>query len=172
MSNNNWIQAALANSEFQEVFNYFKTAKKHGIGRIILMRRFTRKIVLHSEANTEYWQALNIAQKKVLLGHIQRLVTGDTLPTPTLVRNFAEEIYGSCLRKNWTTQFIQRYSVYLRTLYLCNSDNLEKKAEYAPYFQLFYKLVCIWLSDSFEIDVNLIQFASAVEKYWITKENM
>ena len=57
-------------------------------------------------------------------------------------------------------------------LYLRNIDNLRKKAEYAPYFQLFYELVCIWLSDSLEININLIQFTSAVEKYQITRKNM
>ena len=143
MSNNDRIQAALADLESQEVPNYSTTAKKHGVVRTTLMRRFTGKTISNSEANTEYRQALNIAQEKVLLGHIQRLVTRGTPPTPILVRNFAEEIHGSRLGKNWTTRFIQRHSVHLKTLYLRNIDNLRKKAEYAPYFQLFYELVCI-----------------------------
>ena len=50
-------------------------------------------------------------------------------------------------------------------LYLRNTDNLQKKVEYASYFPLFYELVYIWLSDSFEIDINLIQFILALEKY-------
>ena len=54
MSNNNWIQAVLANLELQEVFNYFRTAKKYGVGHTTLMRRFARKTVLYFEANTEY----------------------------------------------------------------------------------------------------------------------
>ena len=54
LSNNDWIQAALADFESPEVSNYSKTAKEHGIGRTTLMKRFTGKTVLHSEANTEY----------------------------------------------------------------------------------------------------------------------
>ena len=37
---------------------------------------------------------------------------------------------------------------------------------------MFYKPVYLLLSDSFEIDVNLIQFTSAIEKYWIIRENI
>ena len=139
MSNNDRIEAALADLKSQEVPNYSTTAKKHGVVRTILMRRFTGKTV----SNYECRQALNIAQEKVLLGHIQRLVTRGTPPTRALARNFAEEIHGSRLGKNWTTQFVQRHSIHLKTLYLRNIDNLRKKAEFAPYFQLFYKLVCI-----------------------------
>lgn len=83
--------------------------------RTTLMRQFTGKTVSNHEATTEHRQALNIAQEKVLVGHIQRLVTRGTPPTPVLVRNFAEEIHRSRLGKNWTTQFIQRHSVHLKT---------------------------------------------------------
>lgn len=54
MSNNNRIQAVLADLELQEVLNYSRITKKHGIGRTILIRRFIKKTVLHSKANTEY----------------------------------------------------------------------------------------------------------------------
>ena len=104
MSNNDRIEAALADLESQEVPNYSTTAKKYGVLRTTLMRRLTGKTVSNYEANTEYRQALNIAQEKVLLGHIQRLVTCGTPPTQALVRNFAEEINGRRLGKNWTTR--------------------------------------------------------------------
>ena len=48
MSNNDRIQAALADLESQEVPNYSRTAKEHGVGRTTLMRRFTGKTVSHS----------------------------------------------------------------------------------------------------------------------------
>ena len=139
MSNTDRIAAALADLESQVVPNYSVTATKHEVVPTNLMRRFTGS---NHKATTEHRQALNIAPEKVLLGHIQRLVTRGTPPIPVLVRNFAEEIYGSRLGKNWTTRFIQRHSVHLKTLYLRNIDNLRKKAEYAPYFRLFYDLVC------------------------------
>ncbi len=87
MSNNNRIAAALADLESQVVPNYSTTAKKHGVVRTTLMRRFTGKTVSNYEATTEYRQAFNIAQEKVLLGHIQRLVTtSDTNVSQELCR--------------------------------------------------------------------------------------
>lgn len=68
----------------------------------------------------------------MLLGNIQQLVTCGTLPTLTLVRNFVQVTYGSCLEKNLTTRFLQYHLIYLKTLYLRNKDNLQKKKEYAP----------------------------------------
>ena len=67
MSNNDRIEAALSDLESQEIPNYSTTTKKHGVVRTTLMRRFTGKTVSNYEANTEYQQALNIAQEKVLL---------------------------------------------------------------------------------------------------------
>lgn len=88
------------------------------------MRLFTEKTVLYSEVNMEYQQMLNIAQKKVLLGYIQQLVIHGIPPTQTLVRSFIEKINRSYLKKNWITQFIQHYSIYLKILYLRNMNNL------------------------------------------------
>ncbi|MCJ1345948.1 hypothetical protein MMC31_004158 [Peltigera leucophlebia] len=68
------------------------------------------KSVSYHEATTEHRQALNIAQKKVLVGHIQRLVTRGTPPMPLAVRNFAEEIPGSLPRKELD------YAIYTTSL--------------------------------------------------------
>ena len=142
MSNADRIAAALADLESQAIPNYSATAKRHGVVRTTLMRRFTGKTVSNHEATTEHRQALNAIQENMLLGHIQRLVTRGTPPTPAIVRNFAEEIYGSRLGRCWTTRFIHRHEIHLKTMYLRNIDSLRKKSEYAPYFRLFYDLVC------------------------------
>lgn len=73
MSNNDRIEAALADLKSQEVLNYSTIVKKHGVVRTTLIRHFTGKMVSNYKADIEYQQALNIAQKKVLLGYIQRL---------------------------------------------------------------------------------------------------
>ncbi len=113
MGNTDRIAAALADLESRVGPNYSATAKKHGVVRTILMRRFIGKTVSNPKAT------INIAKKKVLVAHIQRLVARDTPPTPVLVRNFTEKIHESRLGKNWTTRFIQRHSIHLKTLYLC-----------------------------------------------------
>lgn len=56
MGNTNRIAAVLADLESQVAPNYSATAKKHGVARTNLMRRFT-------EATTEHRQGLNIAQE-------------------------------------------------------------------------------------------------------------
>ena len=141
MSNAHWIAVALADLESQVVPNYGATAKKHEVVRTKLMRRYTGKAVSNHEETTEHRQTLNATQEKVLLEHVQRLVTRGTPPTPAIVQNFAEEIYGGCLGRCWTTQFIHRHEMDLKTMYLRNIDSLWKKSEHAPYFRLFYELV-------------------------------
>ena len=54
MSNADRIAAALADLESQAVPNYKATAKKHGVVRTTLMRRYTGKTVSNQEATTEY----------------------------------------------------------------------------------------------------------------------
>ncbi len=98
----------------QAVPNYKTTAKKHGVVRTTLMRRYTGKTISNPEAITEHRQALNASQEIFLLGHIQRLFICGTPPTPAIVKNFAEEIYGGRLGKCWTTRFIQRHKMHLK----------------------------------------------------------
>ncbi len=141
MDYNERILAAIADLDSQEVPNYGATAKKYDLVRTTLWRRHTSQTVSRSEATTEFRQALNEAQEKVLLSHIGRLVTRGTPPTPAVVKNIAEEIHGGQLGKHWVTRFIQRHSLHLKSMYMRNIENLRKKAEYAPVFQLFYNLV-------------------------------
>ncbi len=84
MSNTDRIAAAPADLESQAIPNYSATAKRHGVVRTTLMRRYTGKTVSNHEATTEHRQALNATQENILLGHIQRLVTRDTPPTPAI----------------------------------------------------------------------------------------
>jgi hypothetical protein len=62
-------------------------------------------------------------------------------PTSHIVKNLAEEIRGAKVGKNWVGQFVKRYRIRLKSLYLCNMDNLRAGAKYAPMFQLFFSIV-------------------------------
>ena len=84
--------------------------------RTTLWRRLTSQTVARSEATPEFRQALNEAQKKVLLSHIGPLVTRRTSPTPLIVVNIKKRIYGGHLSKHWATRFIQRHLFYLKGL--------------------------------------------------------
>ena len=66
-------------------------------------------------------------------------------PTSHIVRNLAEEIRGKPVGKNWVSQFVKRYSIRLKSLYLRNIDNLRASAEYALMFQLFFSIASCFL---------------------------
>ena len=106
MDHNERILSAIADLNLQEVPNYGATAKKYNLVRTTLWRRHTPQTVSRREATTEFRQALNEAQEKVLLGYIRRLVTRGTPPTPSVVRNIAEEIHKGELGKHWVGRFI------------------------------------------------------------------
>lgn len=97
---------------------------KKDLVRTTLWRKHTPQAVSRSEATTEFRQALNKAQEKVLLGHIGRLVTRETPPTPAIIRNIGEEIHGGKLGKHWVVQFIHRHSLHLKSMYMRNIGNL------------------------------------------------
>ena len=137
MSNADRIMAVLADLESQVVSNYNVTAKKYHVVSTTLMRWYIRKIVSNYETSTDHQQALNATQKNDLLEYVQWLVTYGILSTPAIVQNFAEEIYGGCLRRCWTTQFIRHHEMHLKTMYLQNINSLWKKSKYAPYLRLF-----------------------------------
>ena len=66
-------------------------------------------------------------------------------PTSHIVRNLAEEIRGKPVGKNWVGQFVKRYSIRLKSLYLYNIDNLQASVEYTLMFQLFFSVVSCFL---------------------------
>lgn len=71
MSNTNWIAAILIDLKLQVVLNYNATTKKHEEVHIMLMKRYIRKTISNHEAATEYQQALNAIQEKVLVEYVQ-----------------------------------------------------------------------------------------------------
>ena len=66
-------------------------------------------------------------------------------PTSQIVKNLAKEIREERVGKNWVGQFVKRYKLRLKSLYLRNIDNLRAGAEYALMFQLFFSIVSCFL---------------------------
>ena len=60
-----------------------------------------------------------------------------------MVKNFAEEIIGRAIGKNWAGDFCKRHQSVLKSLYLRNIDNQRVKGEYAPTYKLFFTLVVL-----------------------------
>jgi Tc5 transposase DNA-binding domain len=141
MPNNHCIPEAIADLETQEVPNIAATAKKYGLDRTTLSRRWRGKTVSMEECVSTHRQCLTNTQEKVLVDLINRLTDRGMPPTPRVVKNLAEEIRGCQVGKNWTGSFVQRHQKELKSLYLRCIDNLRVKGEYPPAYQLFYDLV-------------------------------
>jgi hypothetical protein len=65
-----------------------------------------------------------------------------------MVKNFAEEIIGRDVGKNWVGQYCRRHQGELN-LYLRNIDNLRVRGEYGPTYKLFFDLVECFLRVTF-----------------------
>ena len=135
------IELALADLDRQERPNIMGTAKKFNLIESTLRRRFQGKTLSRAAATSEHRQNLTFAQEEVLIGQINRLTDRGLPPTNQIVRNFAEEILGRSVGKNWAGDFVKRYKGRLTSLYLHTIDKDRMNAEYAPMFKQFYDLV-------------------------------
>jgi len=140
LTHNDRIQSAIADLESQEHANFGKTAKKWGVNRTTLRRRFNGEQRSHQQFRSQAKQCLSDAQEEALIGQINRLSERGIPPTSRIARNLAEEIVGRSVGKNWHADFIRRHKERLKSLYMRNIDSKRKKAEYEPSFRLFYEL--------------------------------
>jgi hypothetical protein len=140
-NHNTRIELALADLASQLKPNYSATARKHSVERTTLAKRHRGQTLSIQGASSEYRQRLTYAQEEALIKQINRLTDRSIPPTSQMVRNLAEELAGSSVGKNWTSDFVRRHRDRLKSLYLRNMDQLRTKSEYAPLFKQFYDLV-------------------------------
>jgi hypothetical protein len=121
--------------------NYGAMAKRSGLGRTTLSRRFRGITVSRAEAISEIRQCLTIAQEEALIKQINKLSIRNIPPTSQIVKNLAEEICGRKVYKNWTANFVHRHKDRLKSAYLRNIDNNRAKAMFEPNIRFFFELV-------------------------------
>ena len=140
---NNDVQLALAitDLESQDTPNYNATAKKYGIARSTLRRRFKGETVSVQQHHAERLQCLYTIQEETLISQINQLPRLGCPPTPQITRNLAQAIIGRTVGKNWHLVFIKCHKNRLKSLYLHNIDNDRQKAEYRPMFEHYFALV-------------------------------
>jgi hemerythrin len=141
MVNEEDMKAALAEIELSEDPNYREIARKHKLTHTTLLRRAKGLTRSRAEFQSEINQNLNDAQERILIKQINRLTDRDIPPTSKMVKNFAEEMIGREVGKNWVSDFCKRHSSELKSLYLRNIENLRVKSEFGPIYKLFYDLV-------------------------------
>jgi hypothetical protein len=108
------------------------------------MRRYKGQTRSRALFLSESCQYLTIEQEAVLIKHINRMTDRNIPPTAQIVRNLAEEIISKAVGKNWTGEFVCRYQMVLKSVYLSNIDHKRIKAEYTPMWQHFYDLVRVF----------------------------
>ena len=120
--------------------NYTAVARAWKINRSTLSRR--HRGVTHSRQAflSEVTQALTDEQETVLVACINKYTARGIPPTSQMVHNFAEEIKGGKIGKNWVGRFVKRHPE-LKSGYLRNIEHTRTKAEYIPNFILFFALV-------------------------------
>ena len=102
------IELVLADLKRQDEPNIRGTARKYQLIESTLRRRFQGKNLSRSAANSGYRQNLTFAQEQVLIGQINRMTDCRLPPTSRIVKNFAEEVIGRLIGKNWTSDFVKR----------------------------------------------------------------
>ena len=142
MDYNAQIASALVNLKSQKHVNYSATARKWNIERTTLAKHKGQTSLI-KEMNSAIRQRVTDQQERALIEQINKLTLRGMPPTSRIARNFAEEIAGSKLGKNWHENFLRRHKNKLTSLYLRNIDNMSKKADYASSFGLFYDLVSV-----------------------------
>jgi len=141
MVNEDDMKKALAEIESSEAPDYAAIARKYSLTRSTLSRRARGKTTSRAEFQSQVHQCLTNAQERVLINQINRLTERGIPPTSQMVKNFAEEMIGHTVGKNWVSQFCRRYQSELKSLYLRNIENARVKGEYGPTYKLFFDLV-------------------------------
>jgi transposase-like protein len=133
------MDAALAELESGDNRSISEAARKHGVGRSALSRRFNHKAT--SKAQHHYsTRLLNNAQEKELLKYIRRLCERCLPPTPKMLASIAQELCGKKPSKNWVARFVARHRAQLDARYLNTLDlarhKADSRASYEHYFDV------------------------------------
>jgi hypothetical protein len=81
-----------------------------------LIRRAKGKTTWREEFQSQVHQCPTDAQERILIDQINHLTERDIPPTSQMVRNFAEEMIGCAVGKNWVSQFCRRHQSELNSL--------------------------------------------------------
>ena len=141
--------------------NYAATAKRFGLERTTLARRYKGQTRSKIEATSSILRQLSDSQEEVLIKYINKLTDRGFPPTPQILKNLAESIAHTHLGRNWTARFYHRHSTKLTSIYLHAIDHKRKIADNSRYFQHFFDLVCVYL---YACDLDAILIILAMSK--------
>jgi transposase-like protein len=134
------MEAALADLRSSSSLNISSTARKHGVTRSALSRRFHAK-TFSSAQGAESRRALNDRQEEELINYIQHLCERCLPPTPKIVANIAQELCGRRLSKNWSSRFVARHKHRLDARYLNTIDLARHRADSRSNYEAYFAII-------------------------------
>ena len=146
MAHNARIAEAITDLESQDRPNIAATARKYGVVRETLSKRFRGKTDTIQNATSYSRKQLTDTQEEVLIAYINKLNDRGFPPTPQILKNIAESVAHTTLGPNWTARFCRRHHTRLASVYLRTIDHKRKLADNSNHFQHFYDLVRILLA--------------------------
>ena len=94
------LSATIADLRSQKKPNFFATAKRHGIDRTTLQRRFQNKQTPRSISHIEAQKHLSVKMEEVLIERINTLSARGLPPTPQFIANMVLELSGEQVSPN------------------------------------------------------------------------
>ena len=107
----------------------------------IFRRRWKDQSVSYEKTFDIHKQRFSSIEKEILITQINQLTNKELSSINKIVRNLAEEMIQSSMKKNWARNFCHRHENRLKSIYLRNIDSKRMKIEYASLFQRFYQLI-------------------------------
>src|SRR5882757_6353258 len=134
------IELALDDLKLQKSPNFKQTAKKYGIQRTTLARRY-KGLTASTAVKKELQSFLNHEQQRALINEINRLSAIGTPPTVNMVRIFASNIAGKQPRIHWASRFCKQHHQEIASIYLKGFDISRKRADSWQELKKYFDLV-------------------------------
>ena len=134
------IDKALEHLKLSDPKNISASAKLFGVDRSTLSRHYNDKSNPASMKHQNQ-QFLTPEQERQLVIYINTLTERGLLPTPAMVRNFAQNIAGKPPGKGWSHRFCIRNQDEIQCRYLKNIDLNRKKADNVESYKQYYDLL-------------------------------
>jgi hypothetical protein len=134
------VLAALEDLRLQDVPNVSDTARRYGVCRKNLSKRWKGTAGSVAEKATSQ-RLLSLQQERTLLDYINYLTSIGLPPTPAMLRNFATDILGQPPGHTWCSRFCKRWSSELLSRYLTPLDTSRKKADSIEEYRYWFDLV-------------------------------
>lgn len=119
-------------------FTYTEVARKFGVSRTTLSRRF-RRVQSSREAIAEQQGHLNYHEEAELVRYIKELSERALPPTRTMIKNFAAEISKNTISTSWVTRFLQRHDSDLISKWTTGMDRNRHEADSEHKYRLYFE---------------------------------